>query len=229
MVCKQEPDTPHKNFYITVMKTLPILAFAFAVSFAQLSGQKIDLPKPNLDKGHSIMKSLSLRKSAAPQDFQKAKDLSLAEISDLLWAANGVNRASEGKRTAPSAMNFQEIDVYVLSKTGAYLYDAKTHSLNLIAKEDLRAAGAGGQAVFAEAPLNVVLVADVSKFAHGDDASKQRLGALDAGIVSQNISLFCSGTGLITRVRATMDVPGLSKALKLTASQIPMLNLPLGK
>ena len=212
-----------------MMKTLPLLAFAAAISFAQLSGQKIDLPKPNLDKGHSIMKSLSLRKSAAAQDFQKAKDLSLAEISDLLWAANGVNRAGEGKRTAPSAMNSQEIDVYILSKTGAYFYDAKTHSLNLVAKEDLRAMGAGSQAAFADAPLNVILVADVSKFPHGDDAGRQKFGAMDAGIVSQNISLFCSGTGLITRVRAGMDIPGLSKALKLSASQIPMLNLPLGK
>jgi SagB-type dehydrogenase family enzyme len=211
------------------MKTLPILAFAAAISFAQLSGQKIELPKPNLDKGHSIMKSLSLRKSGVPQDFQKTKDLSLAEISDLLWAANGVNRPGEGKRTAPSAMNSQEIDVYILAKTGAYFYDAKTHSLNLVAKEDLRALGAGGQAVFADAPLYVILVADVSKFAHGDDAGKQKLGALDAGIVSQNISLFCSGTGLVTRVRANMDSQGLSKALKLTASQIPMLNHPIGK
>jgi len=216
-------------FYIIVMKIFPLLILAATVSFAQLSGQKIELPKPSLDKGHSVMKSLSLRKSAAAQDFQKAKDLSLAEISDLLWAANGVNRASEGKRTAPSAMNTQEIDVYILAKTGAYFYDAKTHSLNLVANGDLRAMGAGSQAVFADAPLNVLLVADVGKFAHGDDAAKQRLGALDAGIVSQNISLFCSGTGLITRVRASMDAQGLIKALKLTPSQIPMLNHPIGK
>jgi len=210
-------------------KILSILALATAFSFAQLSGQKIELPKPNIDKGHSVMKSLSLRKSAAAQDLQKAKDLSLAEISDLLWAANGINRAGEGKRTAPSAMNTQEIDIYVLAKTGAYFYDAKTHSLSLVANGDLRAMGAGSQAVFADAPLNVLLVADISKFAHGDDAGKQRLGAMDAGIVSQNISLFCSGTGLITRVRASMDTQGLSNALKLKSSQIPMLNHPIGK
>ena len=175
------------------------------------------------------MKALSLRKSAAAQDFQKSKDLSLAEISDLLWAANGVNRSDDSKRTAPSAMNAQEIDIYVLAKTGAYFYDAKNHSLNLVTNSDLRAMGAGSQAAFADAPLNVLLVADISKFARGDDTVKQRFGAMDAGIVSQNISLFCAGTGLITRVRAGMDEQGLSKALKLTASQIPMLNLPIGK
>ena len=82
------------------MKTLSFLFLAAAVSFAQLSGQKVELPKPSPDKGHSIMKSLSLRKSAAADDFQKSKELSLAEISELLWAANGINRPSEGKRTA---------------------------------------------------------------------------------------------------------------------------------
>jgi len=215
-------------FYFTPMKLLAIITLTAVLSFAQLSGQKIELPKPSLDKGYSVMKSLSLRKSAAAHDFQKAKDLSLAEISELLWAANGINRPSEGKRTAPSAVNAQEVDVYILAKTGAYLYDAKTHTLNLIAKADLRATAAGGQTAFAAAPIIVLLVADISKLP-GDDANKQRLGAIDAGIVSQNISLYCSGTGLITRVRASMDVPGLSQALNLTLSQIPMLNLPTGK
>jgi SagB-type dehydrogenase family enzyme len=211
------------------MKTFLLLTFAATVSFAQLSGQKIDLTKPNLDKGSSITKSLSLRKSAAVQDFQKAKDLSLSEISELLWAANGVNRQSEGKRTAPSAMNAQDAEVYVLAKTGAYLYNAQSHSLNLAASGDLRALAAGSQIDFASAPIILLLVSDVSKFPRGDDAGRQKYGAIDAGIVSQNISLFCSGTGLITRVRAFMDAEGLSKALKLTASQVPMLNHPVGK
>jgi len=210
------------------MKSSLILALTAVLSFAQLSGQKIELPKPSSDKGHSLMKSLSLRKSAAAQDFQKAKDLSLAEISELLWAANGINRPAEGKRTAPSAVNAQEVDVYILAKTGAYLYDAKTHALNLVAGTDLRAMAAGSQTAFAAAPVIVLLVADISKLP-GDDANKQRLGAIDAGIVSQNISLYCSGTGLITRVRASMDVAGLSKSLKLTPAQMPMLNLPTGK
>ena len=202
---------------------------AATLSFAQLSGQNVSLPKPNLDKGYSITKSLSLRKSAEAQDFQKAKDLSLEEISDLLWAANGINRPAEGRRTAPSAMNTQDIYLYVLAKSGAYLYNAKEHSLSLVANSDLRAAGAGGQKAFGDAPIIVVLISDISKFSSGDDITKKRLGAMDAGIVSQNISLFCSGTGLITRVRASMDVDALTKALKLNASQIPMLNHPVGK
>jgi len=212
------------------MKILYFLTLAAAsLSFAQISGQNVSLPKPNLDKGYSITKSLSLRKSAEAQDFQKAKDLSLEEISDLLWAANGINRPAEGRRTAPSAMNTQDIYLYVLAKSGAYLYNAKEHSLSLVASGDLRSAGAGGQKAFGEAPIIVVLVSDISKMGNSDEASRKRLGAMDAGIVSQNISLFCSGTGLITRVRASMDSEGLTKALKLTASQIPMLNHPVGK
>jgi len=208
------------------MKILCFLTLAAAtLSFAQLSGQNVSLPKPNLDKGYSITKSLSLRKSAEAQDFQKAKDLSLEEISELLWAANGVNRPAEGRRTAPSAMNSQDIYLYVLAKGGAYLYNAKEHSLSLVASGDLRAAGAGGQKAFGDAPIIVVLVSDISKLKSGGE----KLGAMDAGIVSQNISLFCSGTGLITRVRASMDVDALTKALKLNASQIPMLNHPVGK
>jgi len=212
------------------MKILCFLTLAAAtLSFAQLSGQNVSLPKPNLDKGYSVTKALSLRKSAAAQDFQKAKDLSLQEISELLWAANGVNRAGEGKRTAPSAMNSQEVDVYAISKTGAYLYDAKNHSLNLVANGDLRALVAGGQAAFADAPLMLLLVSDISRLGNGDEANRKKMGAMDAGIVSQNISLYCSGTGLITRVRASMDFDGLTKALKLTATQLPMLNHPVGK
>jgi len=208
------------------MKILCFLTLAAAtLSFAQLSGQNVSLPKPNLDKGYSITKSLSLRKSAEAQDFQKAKDLSLEEISDLLWAANGINRPAEGRRTAPSAMNSQDIYLYVLAKSGAYLYNAKEHSLSLVANSDLRAAGAGSQKAFGDAPIIVVLVSDISKLKSGGE----KLGAMDAGIVSQNISLFCSGTGLITRVRASMDVDALTKALKLNASQIPMLNHPVGK
>jgi SagB-type dehydrogenase family enzyme len=208
------------------MKILSFLTLAAAtLSFAQLSGQNVSLPKPNLDKGYSITKSLSLRKSAEAQDFQKAKDLSLEEISDLLWAANGINRPAEGRRTAPSAMNSQDIYLYVLAKSGAYLYNAKEHSLALVASGDLRSAGAGGQKAFGDAPIIVVLVSDISKLKSGGE----KLAAMDAGIVSQNISLFCSGTGLITRVRASMDVDALTKALKLNASQIPMLNHPVGK
>jgi SagB-type dehydrogenase family enzyme len=212
------------------MKPLFFLFLATAVSFAQLSGPKIELPKLKLnpDKGHSIMKSLSLRKSAAAEDFHKSKDLSLTEISELLWAANGINRLSEGKRTAPSARNAQDIELYVLGRSGAYLYDAKEHSLSQISNSDLRAAAAGSQAAVAAAPIIVLLVSDLSKHS-GDNASKQKFGAIDAGIVSQNISLYCSGTDLFTRVRAFMDTGALSKALKLPSTKVPMLNLPVGK
>lgn len=208
------------------MKPLFFLTVAATLSFA--SGP-IKLPAPNLDKGHSIMKSFSLRKSAAAADFKNAKELSNQELSELLFAANGVNRPSEGKRTAPSAMNVQDVEVYVLMKNGAWLYDAKNNALNLVANKDLRALAAGAQADFAAAPVMLVLVSDISKFPHGDDAFRHKLGAMDAGIVSQNIALFCAGTGLITRPRVSMNTESLAKELKLSVTQIPMANHPVGK
>jgi hypothetical protein len=206
------------------------LILAASLSFADSpSTASTKLHEPNLSKGHSVMKSLSLRKSAAAQDFQKAQDLSLAELSDLLWAANGINRPNESKRTAPSAMNAQDVDIYVIKKSGVQLYDAKNHSLHFVSDKDLRALVADTQTDFASAPVMLLLVSDISKFPRGDDATRHKMGAFDAGIVSQNISLYCSGTGLITRVRMFMNSEGLSKELKLSATQIPMLNHPVGK
>lgn len=151
------------------------------------------------------------------------KALSLQDLSDLLWAANGINRPESGKRTAPSAMNKQEIDVYVCLPEGAYLYEAKTNSLKPVAKGDFRAAVGGGQAFVAKAPVCIVLVGNLDAFR--GDAS---MPAMDAGIVSQNISIFCAGTGLVTVPRASMDQAKLKSALKLKDSQRLFMNHPVG-
>ena len=106
------------------------------------------------------MKALSDRHS--DREYA-AKELSLQDLSDLLWAANGINRP-DGKRTAPSALNKQDIDIYVIMKEGAYLYDAKANSLQPIAKGDHRAAVAGSQDFVKSAPVSLVLVSDLSRF-----------------------------------------------------------------
>ena len=104
--------------------------FATAL-FAQ--PQTIVLNQPDLNRGLSVMKTFAQRSSQSKFD---TLDLKIQDLSDLLWAANGVNRADIGKRTAPSAMNAQDIDVYVVLKKGAYLYDAKKHQLELINSGD---------------------------------------------------------------------------------------------
>ena len=169
--------------------------------------ETIRLESPDLNRGKVVMQALAERCST--REFAE-EPLSLRDLSDLLWAANGINRPESGKRTAPSAMNRQDIKVYACTADGTYRYHHETHSLDPLTAEDVRPDGA--------APLCLVLVAD----------QDTPWGALDAGIVSQNISLFCSGVGLATYPRATMDAGVLRRALKLTEEQMPLLCHPVG-
>lgn len=185
----------------------------------------IKLNKPNLDRGLSVMKALNVRKSV--REYGN-KELELSDLSDLLWAANGINRPEEGKRTAPSALNSQDVDVYVCMKDGAYLYDAKENDLKRVSTEDLRYLLGDGQDFVKDAPAIFVLVSDLSRFSSEDAGRNLLRGAMYVGIVSQNISLFCASVGLMTVPRAMMDVEGLKKSLNLKDSQIPIMNHPVG-
>ncbi len=204
-----------------------ILALCFSLITLSLFAQttkNIALNPPDTNRGMPVMKALAHRASATHYDSSMLK---LQDISDLLWAANGVNRPSNGKRTAPSAINAQDIDVYVFMKTGAYLYDAQKHSLNLITEGDYRISCAGKQEIVGTPPLFCVLVSDISRFSRGNDSTRLVWAAEDAGIVSQNISLFCASVGLSTRPRATMDQSKLREVLKLKDSQYLILNHPV--
>lgn len=186
--------------------------------------QTIKLNAPDKTRGTATMKALSDRHSDREYD---TKQLSLQDLSDLLWAANGVNR-TDGKRTAPTAMNRQEIDVYVVREDGAYLYDAQAHSLKPVAKGDFRGAIAGSQDFVKTAPVCLLTVINLSKL--GDPKAERTLlmGAVDAGIVTQNINIFCSAVGLSTVPRASMDADKLKEVLKLDDTQVPIMNNPVG-
>ena len=137
------------------MKRVQLLLVYVVLSAAVFAADKvIKLPQPNLNRAGSVMKALSERHST--REFAQ-KALSLADLSDLLWAANGINRKDSGKRTAPSALNKQDVDVYVVLPEGSYLYDAKSHVLNLVAEGDHRDAVAGGQAFVKSAPVSFSL------------------------------------------------------------------------
>lgn len=208
------------------MKRVQLLLVCLVFSAAAFAADKvIKLPQPNLNRTGAVMKALSERHST--REFA-SKALSLADLSDLLWAANGINRKDSGKRTAPSAMNKQDVDVYVVLPEGSYLYDAKNHQLNLVAEGDNRGAVAGGQAFVKSAPVSLVLISDLSRFGDAKKPHTQLIGAMDAGIVSQNISIFCSAAKLATVPRASMDNNQLKKVLKLKDTQIPMMNHPVG-
>ena len=208
------------------MRKVQLLLACLVFSVAAFAADKvIKLPKPNLNRTGTVMKALSERHST--REFA-SKALNLSDLSDLLWAANGINRSDSGKRTAPSALNKQDVDVYVVLPEGSYLYDAKNHQLTLVAEGDHRGAVAGGQAFVKTAPVSLVLISDLSRFGDAKSARSQLMGAMDAGIVSQNISLFCSGTGLVTVPRASMDQAKLKSGLKLKDTQRPLINHPVG-
>lgn len=208
------------------MKKLALSIFTIwmtGILQAQVPGT-ITLNPPDFSAGLPVMKALSLRASATEFDTAMLK---IPDLSNLLWAADGINREESGKRTAPSAMNAQDVDVYVVMKTGAFLYDAKLHVLKPIAPGDHRKMVAGMQVNMANAPVFCVLVSDISRFSRGQDSMKLIWAAEDAGIISQNISVFCASAGLATRPRATMDVDKLRVILKLKSSQYLMLNHPV--
>ncbi|MDR1455030.1 MAG: SagB/ThcOx family dehydrogenase [Tannerella sp.] len=186
--------------------------------------QEIRLKAPDKTRGSATMKALSDRHS---DRAYSPRELDVQDLSDLLWAANGVNRP-DGKRTAPSAMNRQEVDVYAIRADGAYLYDAPSHSLKPVAGGDFRAAVAGGQEFAATAPVCLVTVVNLDRLGDPKAEHTRIIGAVDAGIVTQNINLFCAAVGLSTVPRASMDQEKLREALKLNDSQLPVMNNPVG-
>jgi nitroreductase len=194
-----------------IMKAIITAVFLSVLStvIAFAAPQKIiKLKTPQLTAGKPLMISFSERKSV--REFAD-RQLSEQMLSDLLWAANGINRP-DGKRTAPTAMNRQEIDVYACLKEGVYFYNAEKNRLELTSKQDCRLIGA---------PITLLIVGDTGK-------NSERWSVFDAGAVSQNISLFCAGMGLATVPRGQMPAEDFKKMLKLKDSQQIIINHPVG-
>lgn len=181
----------------------------------------IQLPSPQREGGKPLMTALNERMSTRAFSGEK---LPMQTLSNLLWAAFGINRP-DGKRTAPSAKNWQEMDIYVVAADGAYVYDAKKNALDQILKTDIRAA-TGLQPFVKDASVNLVFVADYAK----TDAAgnKEILIGADAGFIGQNVYLFCASEGLVTVVRANVDVNALGKELKLRPDQKIILTQSVG-
>ena len=181
------------------------------------------LPKPQTEGGRPLMEVLRDRKSS--RSFS-TKPLPPQVLSNLLWAAFGVNRP-DGRRTAPSAVNWQEVDIYVATAQGFYLFDAKAHVLNAVAAEDVRAL-TGNQPFVTQAPVNLVYVADLARMGRASDADKAFYSAADTGFISQNVYLYCSSEGLATVVRAMLNREALGTAMKLRPEQRIILAQTVG-
>lgn len=185
----------------------------------------IKLNAPDTERGTSVMQALAARKS---ERVFAERELSLQDLSDILWAANGINRQETGYRTAPSALNAQDVDIYVTLPQGTYLYNATDHALEPVVEGDQRLWVAGQQDFMVSAPAFFIYVSDISRFPYGDEETRIRLGAYDVGIVSQNLTLFCASIGLATVPRASMDIDKLREILRLKEEQYPMMNNAAG-
>jgi SagB-type dehydrogenase family enzyme len=183
----------------------------------------IKLPSPDKRGGLPLMQALAKRRSS--REFQR-KPLPLPVLSSLLWAAFGVNRRGGG-RTAPSALDAQEIDVYVALPEGAYRYDAKAHALRLVAASDLRRV-TGYQDFVDEAPLDLVYVADHARMRLVPVSQRESYASAAAGAIAQNVYLFAASAGLATVIRAWIDRSAIADALGLTHDQHVVLSQTLG-
>jgi nitroreductase len=183
----------------------------------------IKLPPPDKRGGLPLMQALARRRSS--REFQR-KPLPLPVLSNLLGAAFGVNRRGGG-RTAPSAINAQEIDVYVALPDGAYLYDARAHCLRLVAGSDLRRV-TGYQDFVDDAPLDLVYVADHSRMRMIPVKQRESYASAAAGAIAQNVYLYAASAGLATVIRAWIDRAAIANALGLTHDQQVLLSQTAG-
>jgi SagB-type dehydrogenase family enzyme len=201
---------------------LAILAFP-AVAVAQQL-RPVELPAPQTTGGMPLMQALKARHSTRAFDSQK---LPLQMLSNLLWAAFGVNRPESGKRTAPSAMNWQETDIYVAMADGLYVYDPKGNKLGPVLAEDVRAE-TGTQSYVGEAPVNLVYVADLSKTGSGSANEQALYNGADTGVIAQNVYLFCASEGLGVVIRGSINRSALAKKMKLRPNQKIILAQTVG-
>jgi nitroreductase len=183
----------------------------------------VQLPKPQMDIGRPLMQVLKERQTA--REFSPEK-LSAQTMSNLLWAAYGINRPDSGKRTAPSAMNRQEMDIYVATADGLFVYDAKAHQLDPVLAEDVRGQ-TGTQPFVKDAPVNFVYVADLAK-AGTASADRDMYVAADAGFIAQNVYLYCASERLATVVRGSVDRAALAKTMRLRPDQRIILAQTVG-
>lgn len=191
-----------------------LLCATFGLAFAQ----DIELPAPHKTGGMPLMEALAKRSTARSFD---ARDLSNQQLSDLLWAGFGINRP-DGKRTAPSARNGQELDLYVILKQGTYVYDAQKNILRQTSNEDLRKL-----INHVEAPVILLFVADLTKRGETGDKRKD-VAAVDSGFISQNIYLYCASEGLATGYRGGFDRAALAPKLNLKPDQDIVAVQPVG-
>jgi len=200
-----------------------VLLGLVSVCFAQ-NNDTIKLPLPVKQGGKPIMEALNDRHSS--RNFI-VKDLSDQQLSNLLWAAYGINRAGEGKRTIPTANNKQEMDVFIATSQGVFRYDAEKNCLIGILKDDIRSK-TGGQDYVKNAAVNLIYVINRNKSGSQDETGKLVCGSIAAGAMAQDVYLYCASENLGCVVRGYFDKDTLSQMLKLTSDQLIIITQSAG-
>jgi len=199
-----------------------IAACALLTGAAEQSA--IPLPAPKMEGGKPLMQTLKERKSTKEY---RAQNLTNEILSNLLWAAYGINRPDSGKRTVASAKNMQEIDLYVAAADGAFLYDAAANQLKKIVGDDLRKKSGGGS--FAGvAAVELIYVADFSKSGGKSDADKFSYAAITTGGAIQNVYLLCASENLGAVTHVCGDPAALAQALGLKPEQHIIMSQTVG-
>ena len=208
------------------MKKVISIFYVILLGWTFCSAQIIEtiiLPPAQQAGGMSLLEALSKRQS---QRSYSSKDITQQELSNMLWAAYGVNRPN-GYRTAPTAKNWFEFDIYIIKPEGWYLYEPVKHTLLKMGNEDLRIY-AGTQDFVKTAPVNLIFVADFDRMTNSDDATRQFFSATDVGYISQNVYLYCASAGLATIVRGQIDKTKAHEVLKLRPNQRVILAQTVG-
>ncbi len=186
--------------------------------------QDIQLPVATKTGGKPLMEALNKRSSN--RNFS-TKELTLQELSDLLWSANGINRPELGKRTAPTAMNWQDTDVYAILRSGIYKYNPITLKLELIKVGNFMKY-AGKQDFVENAALNLVIVSDTSKMKNASKDDMLLYAGIHAGAIVQNIDLHCVSFGFNTVTRRYVDIAELSKVMELSPNKMIVITQTIG-
>lgn len=188
---------------------------AASKSLAQ-AAQTIALPPPAMEGGKSLMQSLKARQSI--REYAD-RAVSNQDLSNLLWAAWGVNRPEHDGRTAPRWRDAYLLDIYVIRADGVWLYEPKTHRLVFHMVGDLRGQTTTGQPFVATAPLNLAYAVDMSKITGESENDKNATAGATAGVTAQNVYLYCASAGLASVFRESVPA-SLAKTLQLPPGQV---------
>ncbi len=204
---------------------IPLALIAIISSvYAQAEYEKIELPAPQITGGRPLMEVLSDRHTT--REFS-SEELPLQTISNLLWAAFGVNRSETGGRTAPSAYDMREIDIYMATSDGLFLFEPIEHCLYQIHSEDIRE-HTGSQDFTQTAPVNLIYAVNYDRMIDGTEEEIAFYAAVDLGFISQNVYLFCASEGLATVVLAWINYEVLTEKMQLPENSKILLSQPFG-